>query len=206
MKYLPFFALFVCLLCFSTNTNGQVKVLVNEVPMDVDHTNGELLALYKKYPNFMDGYEKAPFDPFKKVQPRINDLNFATNDKKALQSRGEMNDNTQATPSNVTDNEKALKKSLKDKYIYFVGGTSNIDDKSLIKVKNFSEKIKNGESKSILIKGWYKMDNDSSQKLIQDRLEGCKFKLEEAGVPSNLILTSILGSNKESKYVSILLQ
>lgn len=198
MKYLPTLTLIILLMGVKSDSFGQVKALVNEVATDVDHKKSNLTALYNKYPRYMDGFEKAPYDPFTKVPPRLNIQNFAD-----LQSSDSdlLAQNNSETPF---DNIKLKKK--KDDFIYFEGATANLINSSLPKISAYSEGIKDGISKSILIKGWYKSEDKQSQKLIEKRLDVCKLKLEENGVPSNLILTSILGSNKEKRHLSLLVQ
>jgi len=190
----------MALLLLSTQSFGQIKALVNGVATDVDQKNGNVTALYSEFPNYMDGYEKAPFDPFKKVPPRMNILNYA--EATFLKQADKQSTLKQAKASA----NNTPRSSKRDKFIYFEGNSSTINKNSLPKVASNSKKIIEGKAKSLLIKGWFKKNDDSSKQRIERRLEVCKAELEEKGVPSNLILTSIMESNKELRYLSILTQ
>jgi outer membrane protein OmpA-like peptidoglycan-associated protein len=200
MKKIPILTLLTFLLFVSNQSIGQVKVLINEVATDVDHLNGNIIASHKQYPNFMNGYESAPFDPFTKVPPRLNDQNYADT---SLANTNIASNLTEPVSTPILSSNRVIRE---DKLVYFIGNTTKLKKNSLSIVSAFSDRIAKGKSKSILITGWYKTDDKASQKLIKERLEACKAKLEKSGVPSNLILTSIFGSNSEKSYLSVIPQ
>ena len=199
MKYLPLTTVVVISLLSTTSSFGQVKALINGVATDVDHINGELTAIYKQFPNYMNDFEDAPFDIFQKVPPRLNQEGFV-----------EVEQTTSSLESTVTPSKEMVKgdgkKAKENNAIFFIGSTSDMNKKSVTKIKSFSDKITKGDSKSVLLKAWYKLDDPKSEELVKSRLDVCKAEMEANGVPSNLILTSILGSSKESRFVTVLLQ
>lgn len=202
MKYLPILTLLLGIVICMPQSNAQVKVLVNGVATTVNHENGNITAIYDSLPNYMDGYEKAPYDLFKKVPPRLDSNAFAEVDQTPPQTKGDMAKEPTVKEIAKLDRQRAKKNNA----IYFDDDTAEIRALSNKKLMYFSEKIKSGTSKSVLLKAWYEIDNEESQELVKNRLETCKLKMEKQGVPSNLILTSILGSSKESKFVTVLLQ
>lgn len=202
MKYLPFFTLLLSMVYSIPNSNAQVKALVNGVATDVEHKNGTITAMNDSFPDYMNGFEKPPYDMFQKVRPRLETNAYAESDKPQPVIVAE----TEKEPTLKDIERLDRQRAKKNNAIYFKDNAATIRPVSNKKLMYFSEKIKNGSSKSVLLKAWYELDNLESQELIKERLEMCKQEMEEQGVPSNLILTSILGSSKESKFVTVLMQ
>ena len=145
MKNIPVFTLLTILLFVSTQSIGQVKVLINEVATDVEHSKGNLTASYKQYHNYMNGYEKAPFDPFTKVPPRLNVQNYADT---ALASSKITPEITKPASTPIPNSNQVIRE---DKLVYFIGNTLKLKKNSLSIVSSFSDRIAKGKSKSILI-------------------------------------------------------
>lgn len=196
MNVLPFLFV-ICAFLFTTNAHSQVIVLINEVATRVDHVDGDLEKLYEEIPDYMDGFEKSPYDMFTKVPPRLLSELTASNDIAVVERT------KTADANNLVDSDKTEEDN---NAIYFKSNSVTIGKKYTTKIGDFSKEVTSGKARSVLLKSWYKTDDDASQDLAKQRLEACKKYMEKEGVPSNLILTSVIGSNKASNYVSVLLQ
>ncbi|NNE16393.1 MAG: hypothetical protein HKN51_15540 [Saprospiraceae bacterium] len=196
MKNLIIRMLFVSALFSPTKHMAQIKALVNEVATKVDHTNGQITAVHETYPNYMDGFEKAPNDIFHKVPPRIQP-------DKEMRSQVNVIDKW-ILDSSLASNDR--NKQIRRNAIFFNSDSSQIQSNSVRRVQNFARKIISGQMKSVVLKSWFKVDDLESRDLVQERLEACKLAMVENGVPSNLILTSILSSDQESRFVTVMVQ
>jgi len=175
--------------------NAQNKtVLINGVATKVNVSNTQLVAIYDSLNSYMDGYEAAPSDPFKKVRPRL---------------QSEIAAAPVASASPETSNVKYVdvdKEMNFDNGLFFEPNSAVLTKKAENAVKKYVNTLKSGKAKTVLLKSWHLSDNKASKELVKDRLEACKKVFISNGIGTNVILTSLTASNEESKFVTIVLK
>lgn len=179
-------------------------VLINEQPTRVVIKDGEITEIKSLVPGYMSGYQKAPADNFQKVPLQSIEYLKASDSIVIAAFRGE---------NTITDN-KALeeKAAVVDKTKKALSQSINFDFESAIlselaleTIEAYAELLNSGSARSILLKSWYKDGDQQSEELVRNRLDACRQYLETRGVASNIILTSLIGSNRESRFVSVVL-
>ncbi len=203
MKFFPKFGLLLSLvLTTHLGISQSAVILINEKPTRVVLKNGDIAEVKNLVPRYMDGYKRSPKDDFIKLPFEfLNDnraMASSTSDTPVIEefivSESVNNENYE---EDITDSE--------DKAVYFDFDSAILTAEALEAIKSYSTEIKENKIQSILLKSWYKSGDSNSYELINNRLTACRQYLEANGVPSNLILTSTVGSNRESRFVSILI-
>ena len=199
MKFLPTSGLIVVFaFCTQIGIAQTTVVLINEKPTRVKLQDGEIAAVYNEVPGYMKGYKKSPADAFQKLDIKLIEGGIDSDTPVAAEELP--NDVApEATTSFDTSSD------LPEPYVNFDSGSAILTDASLTTIQSFASAMKSGNRKSILLKSWFKSGDGGSQELIQNRLDACRAYLESQGVPSNRILTSLIGSNRESKFVSVVI-
>jgi len=198
MKFFPQSGLiFILAFCTQIGLAQTAIVLINEKPTRVKLEDGEITAVYNEVPNYMDGYEKAPEDAFKKLplQRINNDIEVVAQPAVAVAD----------TESDSDIEIDAPEKPELEPSVYFEKNSAILTDESLATIQAYATRFKDRSNKSILLKAWYRSGDERSQELVENRLDACRAYLETNGVASNIILTSLIGSNRESKFVSVIL-
>ena len=188
MKIIPTVSLtsLLLLLCFSIS--AQTMALVNGVATKVKYQDGELLEIYDTYPNYMNGFELPSEDNFTKVPPRLLQLEQPVAEEALAEA----------------DIMKKTEEYKVNNALFYDESSNTLDAESVIRVAGYANNYKSKTTKSFLLKGWYNNTDDESQKRIKQRLDEGKKALEKQGVPSNLILTSLIGASKESRFVTVI--
>ena len=163
--------------------------LINEQPMRLFIKDGEITEIKSLVPGYMAGYQKAPVDNFQKVALQPIEY-FKASDSVAVAALKGGNAKT----------DKALSQSIN-----FDFESAILSDLALETIEACAELLKSGSARSILLKSWYKDGDQQSEELVSNRLEACRQYLETKGVASNIILTSLIGSGRESRFISVVL-
>lgn len=201
MKFLPTTGLIVTLAlqCSITFSQKTAIVLINEQATKVELTDGEITAVYNAVPGHMNGYSKAPNDDFRKIPLQQLD----TDRLLAVQQSADPADKDLFLPEPeepATDESNALNQA-----VYFDFESAILSNEALGTIENYADVLKARQANSVLLKSWYKNGDANSEKLVKNRLDACRAYLETQGVGSNIILTSLIGSNRESRFVSLIL-
>ena len=201
MKFIPKCGLIVAFALSTQLSIGQSAiVLINEQPTRVKIENGEITAVYEKVPNYMDGYKKAPEDAFKKLPLKA----ITGSQVYVFEDTPEPAEINTTEDTGETIEVDAVEDSELASAIDFNSGSAILSNIALTTIEDYAKQLKNSEVKSILLKSWYRSGDSNSQELVKNRLEACRAYLESQGVASNVILTSLIGSNRESKFVSVI--
>lgn len=206
MKFSPICGLLAVLLCTALSANAQktAVILINEQPTRVVLENGEIAQVKGVVPAHMNGYEAAPRDAFQKIPlESIEILNPQSETPVALSLAENVPGTTEAgTTGDTADgsNTATLSKSIN-----FSFESATLSEESLQTIESYAKVLNNRTSKSILLKSWYKDGDARSEELVRNRLDACRQYLETRGVASNIILTSLVGSNRESRFVTVIL-
>lgn len=172
-------------------------VLINEQPTRVKLEDGEITTVYEKVPNHMDGFAKAPEDAFSKLE-----LSQFNADVPAVAD----NDTTESDTEDIQIlDDSHLEVANIDESVNFDYDSAILTPGALTTIKSYASVIKSNDKYTVMLKSWYKSGDQRSQELVKNRLDACKAYLEANGVPSNIIVTSMIGSNRESKFVSVIL-
>ena len=179
--------------------------LINEQPMRLLIKDGEITEIKSLVPGYMAGYQKAPVDNFQKEALQPIEY-FKASDSvavAALKGGNAKTDNNlvvDETTATVHKTDKALSQSIN-----FDFESAILSDLALETIEACAELLKSGSARSILLKSWYKEGDQQSEELVSNRLEACRQYLETKGVASNIILTSLIGSGRESRFISVVL-
>jgi outer membrane protein OmpA-like peptidoglycan-associated protein len=207
MKFYPHCGLTI-ILAFITHIGWAQTaiVLINEQPTRVSLNNkGEISKVYNKVPGYMSDFKKAPRDEFKKFE--LSDID---NNEDLVMMAPQTLSETDATQAAAVNAQKEEAIDIEDSdnrvspSIYFDMASAILSEESLNTIKAYASVLKERGANSVLLKSWYKSGDKKSQELVENRLEACRQFLETQGVASNIILTSIVDSNRESSYVSVI--
>ncbi len=172
------------MLVCSAITQAQYVVLVNGNATKVDLDGSDVVALHEELPRYMRGFEKAPYDGFMKTMPLSN-----IEDIIVAEDSGDI----------IYENDPSLPPNA----LYFDPDLATLTKSTIAALKNYATMIKESNSKSVILKSWYKLGDINSQELISNRLEACKQYLEINGIQGSLIFTSFTASKNATDYVSI---
>ena len=206
MKIIPTRGLFIILLLSSATLMSQTKVvLINEVPTRVEIADGDITAVNSEVPGYMNGYTKSPQSNFIRAPYQL---------PKPVAAYAEL-DSPEIDLSNVpalTDTNETDDSEISDDMIdelnnslFFDYGSAILSEENIKNLDGFAEKLKSRSAKTILLKSWFRGGDDESHTVVKNRLDACKQYLETKGVASNIILTSQIGSNRESRFVTVVL-
>ena len=176
----------ILVLLFAGSTQAQKVVLINGNAKKVTIKNGEITAIEKDMPGYMAGYLKPSKDIF-----TLMDLQLAADSALIAE----------AQPTEVNALPVKLANSLE-----FESGSAILTSQTVATIKQYADKIKSGEQKTIILQSYYKTGDTSSQELTINRLEACKQLLEINGVQGSLIFTTFSGSNSPGDFVSVTFQ
>jgi len=206
MKFFPRLGLCAVLLSLGVLLQAQKTaiVLINEQPTRVVIKDGEITEIKSLVPGYMTGYQKAQADKFQKVPLQSIEYLKASDSVVIAAYKGENSIPDSIAPedktSTATKSDKALSQSVN-----FDFESAILSDLALETIEAYAELLNSGSARSILLKSWYKDGDQKSEELVRNRLAACRQYLETRGVASNIILTSLIGSNRESRIVSVVL-
>lgn len=189
MKVLLKKYLFLAVILYAGSTQAQEVLLVNGDATRVVIESYKITAIEGKVSNYMNGFQVGPNDGFTKVAPRLGTQAVAINDVSAVR--------------NMT---KVGAKKPKYKSVSFEEDMFDITADGKKFLKTIASTIKSGEVKSILLKTNYMAEDKSDISLMRRRLDATKRFLEEKGVQSNLILTSMVAKDKKTSDIAILMK
>lgn len=181
--------LFLAVLLYAGTTYAQDVLLVNGEATSVVIQDKNITAINGKVSNYMNGFQSGPNDGFTKVAPRLGTQAVAINDV--------------STVRNMT---KVGSKKPKFKSVSFEEGKYEISTDGADFLNTIANTIKSGEVKSILLKTNYLAESKVDISLMRRRLDATKRYLEEKGVQSNLILTSMVSKDSKTSDISILMK
>jgi len=181
--------LFLAILLYAGNSFAQDVVLVNGDATKVVIKDKNITTINSKVPNYMNGFQAGPNDGFTKVPPRLGTQAVAINDV--------------STVRNMT---KVGSKKPNYKKVSFEEEKFDISTDGQKFLNTIANTIKSGEVKSILLKTNYLSENKADISLMRRRLNATKRYLEEKGVQSNLILTSMVAKDSKTSDISILMK
>lgn len=170
----------------SASFSQEKVVLVNGNATKVELDGSTIIAIHEKVPGYMRGYIKPKSDIFKKTMPLSDRESY-----KGADAEIEIFEPLPIVAENA---------------LYFDQNMATLTDNTMTALKKHAETIKSGGVKTVSLKAWYKLGDESSQHLVANRLDACKRFLELNGVQSNLIFTSFTAAKDISEYVEISFQ
>jgi len=185
------YAILSLLLSYNIASAQSQTVLVNGEPTRVDLIGSDVTAVNNEVKGYMRGYERPPFDPFKKASPIPSPITRTAT--RSSQTVATSKPRTASTPATSVKPEGGLT---------FEGITTKLTASAKEQIK----KIKSGEVKSVLLKSWHLAGNKISQNLIKQRLDACRAVFMAEGIGPNVILTSLTAGSEESKKVEVILE
>jgi len=185
------------LLMFTTSlTYAQSVVLVNGIPTSVSLNGTDIIAVHGEVENYMDGYKPAPNNGgFIYANPNTSDTSVASTTATSEAKSLVINKTKISSAPMVSGN-----------YFKFGQKSAILTEVAIKEIQDHSRKWKEGNSKSILLESYHKINSKSSIKLVRNRLDACKKYFEINGVPPNAIVINIYPNEVESDKVSVTLR
>lgn len=163
-------------------------VLVNGVSTKVKIVDNKVVEIKEEVAGYMSGYDASRSDNFKKVTPRLG------------------SEATQVATRSNTPVTRPQPITKKDKAVSFSDNSFELSDEAKAFIKKIAATVVAGEAKSVLLKSSHISNDKQNLSIMRKRLEVCKRLLEENGVPTNLILTSMFSSDKATDAIAVLLK
>lgn len=186
MKFTSLKFILVGLCLYASSATAQI-ILVNGQPTEVEIQNNELTKIKGKVTGHMTDYRSAPSDKFTKVSPRLDEI---------ITSKAVLAESDNISGSTINNL----------KTVSFDDQSTFIDKDGQKFLDNIVSTIKSGKSTTILLKSWYKSGDKSDIALTRQRLDACKRYLEDQGIISNLILTSMVAKSDKSADIAVFMK
>ncbi len=184
---LVFLVIYLCL--YSSSSYAQKTVLVNGEATKVVIANSDISEIKGQKPGYMNGYESPSTDVFTKVPPRLGNQGTSVRP---------------STPVATTTKKEPLLTDVKS--VSFAEDAYEVNNDGQKFLDIIANTIKSGEVKTILLKTYYKSEDNANISLTRRRLNACKRYLESKGVVSNVILTSMVAKDEKSNDIAVLMK
>ena len=195
-------------------SQAQTIVILNGVPTKVQLEGDKIISVLEEMPNYLDNYQNSASEiqygnVNNAVEGALASTTTPVNTTAATQPTTVVTEtSSKPKPAVETNTEPPMTDSAKSftgNYFKFSGNSALLSELSINEIKDYAQKILNGEASSVTLESFYRANSTRSEQLVTNRLDACKKYFELSGVDPNLITINKVADKNQSNKVAVTL-